>query len=803
MRSIKIRILFKFFFIASLSIFLFAKFTPLASLGEILNPYSGIFKPPISDFENLPAELKLSLKNDVHVEFEKNGIPHIFAKNDSDLYFIEGYLEARDRLWPMDFVSRVASGRLSEVFGKKTLSLDQTFVELRIPEAAEESLKLILQDQTSKDAVENFSAGVNYYIDHLSQNEMPLEFKIFGYSPEHWSPYKTALLEKFMAFSLAGFSRDLPMTRNRKLLSQQDFEELFPEEFNYSESIVSKEQKWKFKNPRPQKPLQVFQASLQGQRLKFEPNPSNGSNNWAVFGKKSATGFPILSNDIHLDLALPSMWYQVQLVSPTQNIYGISLAGAPGVVIGFSKKIAWAVTNASSDFMDWYELKFKDSKHQEYLFDGEYRKVEEHEHIILVKGSSPVHLRLKSTHFGPIVFDDDKPPDIKMIPHGLALQWTVLQKSNELLSLLQLNHSQSLKDCDEALNTFGSPSQNFVCADINNDVKMGIRGNYPSRYKGEGKLVSDGSRSESLWGPNLDPRDLPFELNPSRSFVFSANQKPTQANYPAYLGQYYESPFRAQRIHQILSEKEIFSPEDIQEMQKDTYSVLAQKMVPIFLSEFRKQKLEARELEAINELSHWNFKFDKDSVGATVFDSLWQNLERNIWSPYFPDANNYAYPTNFTTSELIAHDLGSKWLNSKLENFGQLLHRSLAQTIEVLEKKFGSNQSHWAWKNENLVNFDHLAQLPMFSNKISSAGDRFSILAVRKKHGPAWKMVVSLGPNFQAWGIYPGGQSADPRSPHAHEFLGNWSESKLLPLEYLEVPSAHAFKEISFLAEKQ
>ncbi len=782
----------------SLLAFLFVPLTSLAPLGDILNPYTGIWRPTHNDFENLPPEMKLKLQKAVRVEFESTGIPHIFAQNDADLYFVQGYLEARDRLWAMDFVSRVAGGRLSEVFGKKTLNIDETFVQLRLPEAAEQSLKLMLSDPQTKEASESFSNGVNFYIEGLTQEEMPLEFKIFHYRPENWSPFKTALLEKFMSFSLAGFSRDLPMSRNQQILSEEDYQNLFPEEYLYSESIISNDHKWNFKSPLPPRTNKKFRASLQNQKLKVEPNPSNGSNNWAVFGKKSSTGFPILSNDIHLDFSLPSLWYQVQLVSPTQNIYGISLAGAPGVIIGFSKKLAWAVTNASSDFMDWYELKYKDGSHHEYLFGDEYRKVEEHKHTIVVRGAEPVEESLKATHFGPIVFDKETAADIKMIPHGLALRWTVLDPSNELKNLLALNHGQSVKDCDDALKDFGAPSQNFICADIDKNVKMGIRGNYPLRYKGQGKTVSDGSDPNEQWGRRLTPEELPYELNPARNFVFSANQKSTNESYPAYLGQYYESPFRAQRIHQLLTEKEIFTPQEIRDMQKDTLSKLAEKTVPILLQELKKQKLSTREEQAIGELSKWDFKYEKASVGASIYDSLWQSLEKNIWSPFFPDNSNYSYPTPFTTSELIKTNLNSKWLNSQHEKFADIVHRSLIQAIENLEKLHGSDITQWNWEQENLAQFDHLSRLPLFSMTIPTAGDRYSILAIRKRHGPAWKMVVSLGPDFKAWGIYPGGQSGDVRSPHAREFLNDWSESKLRELQYLEVPSEKSFKQVNF-----
>ncbi len=781
----------------------FVPLGPMSSLGDLLNPYSGIWKATHNDFENLPSKLKLKLQSDVRVEFEESGIPHIFAKNDSDLYFVQGYLQARDRLWQMDFFARLASGRLSEVLGSKTIPVDENFIQLRIPEAAAESTKLILADPLSKLATESFADGVNFFIKELSNSDLPLEFKMFHYKPELWSPYKTALLAKFMAFSLAGSSKDLPLTRSRKLFSEEDFKELFPDEYSFKESVISNDHKWGFKDRAPKAPKDDFRATLGNQKLKVEPHPSNGSNNWAVFGTKSSTGFPIVSNDIHLDYSLPSLWYQTQLISPNQNVYGVSLVGAPGIIIGFSKDFAWAVTNASGDFMDWYEMKYRDSSHREYLFDGEWRPIEEHEHIIYVKGAKPIHVKLRSTHYGPIVFDDEDPPNINNLPHGLALKWTALSPANELKTLLSLNRAHNLKDCEASFSNYSAPSQNFICADSLGHVRMGQEGEFPLRFKNQGRFVSDGSDSRFQWTQRLSQNELAIETDPPRHFVFSANQKPINKNSPTYLGQYYEPGFRAQRIFQLLNEKPVWTPDEIKEMQVDTFNKLAEKVVPNLLIELKKINLSAGlETQAAYELSLWNFKDEPDSIGATIFEYLWRHLESNIWSPYFPDKVNYVYPNPYTTAEIIKNELKSKWLNPKDQSFDSIVYKSFKEAIADLEKNYGSDFNQWKWRNESHAVLPHLTRLPFLSTNIESGGDRYNIFANRNNHGPVWKMVVSLGPKFSAWGIYPGGQSADIRSPHSKEFLGDWAKGHLRPLQYLEQPGSAAFKNVLFEGAK-
>ncbi len=775
---------------------------PLGSLGQMLNPYNGIWVETKNDFENLPSTLKLKLIDKVKVEFEASGIPHIFANNDSDLYYVQGYLQARDRLWEMDFFSRLASGRLSEIFGKKTLAIDETFVQLRIPEAALESEKEMLNDPLTKVATERFSDGVNFFIEHLNDSDLPLEFKIFQYSPEKWSPYKIALIQKFMAFNLSGGSKDLPLTRSRGLFSKKDFDELFPEEFKYKESILSQNTKWKLKPRIPKSPQNEFHAELKNQSLKLEPNPSNGSNNWSVFGTKSATGLPIVSNDIHLDYTLPALWYQTQLITPDQNVYGASLAGAPGVIVGFSKQMTWAVTNASGDFMDWYELKFRDEKHNEYLFDQKWRVVEEHEHIIKIRGEQPKKLILKNTHFGPIIFDDQEPPSVRNFPHGLALQWTGLKASNELKSILKLNRVKTTTDCQLALIGYSSPAQNFICADSSGKVQMLQYGEFPLRFKGQGRMIGDGSDSNYLWHESLKPEEYAGETNPTRGFVFSANQQPMNSNYPYYLGSYYESPFRAQRIEQLLREKKIWTPIELAEMQKDTFNKLAEKVLPNLISELGKVKLPEYENKILNILQTWDYQNNTDSIGASIFTAFWEHLASNIWNEVFPDAINYLHPNDFTTSELIAKDLKSKWLNPKHLSFEAIVDRSFKEAIAELEKNYGNKIDAWLWQNESKAILAHLSKLPVFSTAIQSSGSRYSILANSGRHGPVWKMLVSLGPDFKAWAIYPGGQSGDLRSPHAKEFLEDWSKSQLRPVQFLERADGKSFKNILFVGEK-
>ena len=260
---------------------------------------------------------------------DKDQIKHIFAESDDDLYTAQGYVLASERLWEMEFLARVTAGRLSEIMGRRTLEFDKYFVKLGVPQAAKESAELMLNDPLTGPAIRSYTSGVNAYIETLKPDDYPFEYKLLNIAPEKWAPVNAAYLLKFMAYDLAGHNRELLLSRSRSRVSKDDFDTLFPLDLTLDrpnlEPIVPKGTKFSFGSRAPEIPEVEFLPDLKALDPVPQPHPSNGSNNWAVTGKKSVTGKPILSNDIHLSLTLPSLWYQVQLVSPTQNVYGIAL----------------------------------------------------------------------------------------------------------------------------------------------------------------------------------------------------------------------------------------------------------------------------------------------------------------------------------------------------------------------------------------------------------------------------------------------------------------------------------------------
>lgn len=734
------------------------------------------------------------LKSKVIVRADREGVKRIFAESDEDLYFAQGFVTASDRLWQMDFVYRLAAGRLAEVTGPRSLPYDLMFRKFGLPQAAEESAEAMLQDPLTREPLIRYAEGVNAYVATLAPASLPFEFKLLDYKPEKWTPERTAYLVKFMAFNLAAHSRDLPLTRSEARVSPDDFADLFPLDVPTPEPIVPKGRKWGFHTLAPEPPKQPFRANLALLDPMPTPHPSNGSNNWAVAGRKSTTGKPIISNDIHLDYGLPSLWYEIQLSSPTQSVYGASLPGSPGVVLGFNRDLAWATTNGGSDVLDWYELRFRDEKRNEYLHEGEWRPVIAKESEIKIKGAAPVKITLRRTHYGPIVYDESEQPLAPWIARALTMRWAPLEPSNEVKAFLSLNRGRSLEGCHEAISHFQWPDQNFLCVDGRN-VGIWHNGKYPIRWRGQGRTVGDGSSRAFDWLGWLPREQAPSSVNPERGFLSSANQAPADATYPHYLGWPFEEPYRAIRINEALRAKEKHSPEDIMALQGDVSNSLAREVLPSLLATLSERSaLTERQSEMVEVLAKWDFKHEISSVGATIFSAWWTSLIEEIWSEKFPDARQFARPPIWRTVELIRKDPESRHFDQLATPEKETLRDRARKAFQAAEARLvserGDRVTRWTWGAFRPTDLPHLAKIPGLGRlNLEVGGDEKSVYANTGSHGPVWKSVVAIGAGIdgapRAWSIYPGGQSGDPSSPLYDEYVDRWAKNELREIQFL------------------
>lgn len=767
------------------------------ALGEFLNPFAGFWQNNIRT-DRIPEDLRIpGLVDSVVVQWDERKVPHIFAQNTHDLYLAQGYLTARDRLWQMDFVAHAAAGRVSEIIGPNpdVIQYDLYRRRLGIVYAAENSLKMMLKDDASRTALNAYSDGVNAWIGQMEERDWPIEFKILNYKPEPWTPLKSALLLKHMAWDLTGHERELSMSRTRAVLGDSLMNVLYFHPPLFLNPVIPLGTPWNFKPlPIPPAPKTIFQIAAPESFFPFQPDPDNGSNNWAVYGKKTQSGYPILCNDPHLGLTLPSVWYEVQLISPEANVYGVSLPGAPTVIIGFNRNVAWGLTNAHTDVLDWYDTDF-DKSNWKYFYDGRWENAAKRLERIKVRGGRTILDTLAITRHGPIVYRrGEKPVDDAALP-GAALRWTGHDPSNELGAFLKLNRAKNYDDFEDALSAYDCPGQNFVFAASDGDIAMQHSGKFPLRWKGQGRYISDGSDPAYDWQGWIPREQLPKAKNPPGGFLASANQPPTGGSYPYFLYGKYAAFERSMRINERLEELQNITPQDMMALQLDILNVRARTVLPAMIHILEQQDISLADVRYIDILKNWDFRNDRESIAATIFEYWWENTHKLIWEDEFPgNPGQYRLPGDDATLNIILNDTANVFVDAtytgELETIGDILLFAFEESNRQLAEKFGPFGDNWKWGGARGTEINHIARITGFGRvNLKTDGDHDIVNAIKRTHGPSWRMVVQLGPELKAWGIYPGGQSGNPGSPEYDKFVNDWVDGKYYELHYLTSPN--------------
>ncbi|MEO6151348.1 MAG: penicillin acylase family protein, partial [Mucilaginibacter sp.] len=764
-------------------------------LGKLLNPATGFWQN--AETKNLADEkLKLpGLIREVTVRFDERRIPHIFAANDYDLYYTQGYLTARDRLWQMDIQTRKAAGRLSEVIGTKTLETDRYNRRMGMVYGAGHTLSAIMKDPVMNSVINAYTEGINAYISGLSPKNYPIEFKLLDYKPELWKPINCALLLKLMAQNLAGGSDQFAMTNNLQKFGTADVNDLFPDRPMFDEPIIPAGTKWDFKPVEIPKPSKSFTAQMTENIRPQQRREGIGSNNWAISGSRSANGYPILATDPHLDLTYPSIWYQVQLSSPTVNVYGASLPGAPGVVIGFNQKISWGVTNVDASVLDWYQIKFRDKSKTEYWYNNRWNKVKRRIEIIKVKGQKTVYDTVLYTHHGPVVYESaDKKKDgsPKNIPVGNALRWVAHDESDEFKTFYLLNRGANYSDYREALKYYLAPAQNFIFADIHNDIAITSDGKLPLKYQNQGKFIMDGSDTANDWQGFIPFEQNPTVKNPSRGFVSSANQFPTDKTYPYYINWQFEDYGRGKRINDRLAGMKNATADSLRLLQTDDYSIWAQDVLPAMMAYIDESKLDDEQVSAFEIVKKWDKHFAVNSVGATIFNLWWTKFNNMTWNRHFEDKKVLLrFPSRDRTKKLLLKEPSSKWFDNKktsaIDDASDVVNRAFYAAADELLREHGKPGKSWEWGLIKKFEVSHMAKIDGFgSGNFVSGGAGSTINALADGHGPSWRMVVQMGPVVKGYGIVPGGQSGNPGSYYYDDMLPTWKAGKLDELLFLK-----------------
>jgi penicillin G amidase len=769
-----------------------------APLGSLLSPQHGIWQ----NAEPLDLDYSASLhfpqlKGKGQVYLDDRLVPHIFAENDADAFFMQGYLHAKFRLWQMEFQTHAAAGRLCELLGQKSgetdllTVADRFFRRLGMGYGAEKSLKEMEADTDTRNMCDAYTAGINAYIQSLTKGSMPLEYKLMGYEPEPWTNLKTALFMKYMAFDLAGREDDFEFTAARNAFSRILFEKMLPVAPDSLDPIIQRGTLFAAPGIVPTQPASADSLYFSFQKDSTalpqnaqKPDKDNGSNNWALSGKKTKSGYPILCNDPHLGLNLPSLWYETHIQTPEFNVYGASFPCAPGVAIGFNDSCAFGFTNAGRDVRDYYEIKFKDASRKEYWYNGDWKQTEFRIERIKIKGKPDYIDSVAYTVFGPVMYDAtyaNRNKDGK----NYAVRWKAHDASNEISMFYQLNRAKNYNDYLNAIKNLHTPGQNCVFAAKNGDIALWCQGEFPAKWRRQGDFVMPGTDSSYMWKGMIPQEENPHMINPERGFVSSANQVPVDASYPYYLGGSFPN-YRGWIINRKLNKMEQATPQDMMRLQNDNYNVFAEMAAPVFMKYLDEALLDKEEKKYWDILKGWKLRNDAAEKGPVVFTIIWNKLEELVWDDEVKKAGSEQLsPHESTLLEGLLKDSAFVFVDNistpQKETIRELMLKAVKESLPALKKAEADFGLQWAkYKGTHIT---HLTRIPVFNSaNLPIGGGQHIINATKATHGPSWRMVVHLTPETEAYGVYPGGQNGNPGSKYYDTFINSWVEGKYYPL---------------------
>jgi penicillin amidase len=783
-------------FVALLSLLLLviilnSRMDVVPALGPFMSPMHGFWQSAQPQHE--PHQLWLtpgshSVQDSVQVVYDERRVPHIFAQNDDDLYFAQGYVTARDRLWQMDLQVRSAGGRLSEVFGVQTINIDKNQRREGMVFGAENKLAAYRENPEQMQVLQSYSDGVNAWIGQLSAKDYPLEYKLFGHEPEPWQPLHTLLMHMNMANTLASGTSALRLSRVRADFGESFIDRFLPAYHEYVDPIVPESRNWPFNPLRvgpPESEEEDFSPTILSDARFRLPNPILGSNSWAVSGSLTKSGAPLLANDMHLDITLPSIWYEVQLHAPDINTYGVSIPGIPFVIVGFNEHIGWGVTNSGANVLDVFEIEFRDETLAEYRYDGGWRETSMKLETIEVKDAAAQIDTVWYTHHGPLQNIDREKLS------GYATHWMAHRGSVDMRAFYKLNRATGYEAFVDAIQHFEVPAQNFTYADKDGTISIWNNGRYPVRWEGMGDYISDGSDPTYEWQEFIPHAHLPYSTNPERGFVSSANQHPVTPDYPYYLGRFFGGYERGARINEVLRDANEVDEVFMAGLQLDNLSLRAREALPTLLRvmESDENVMDTRRNDLLDSLSVWNYDMLGDRWEPSLFTEWWRQIKLNLLKAvYGEDYRRYRYPEDSRLIRLLQDEqeyeqLMQEFAAGEAVSRNSLISNSWNAALERMEENISENEQDWQLWRYQRNRVMHLSQVePLSRIGIRTDGAPEAVNSKRGANGPSWRMVVSLEDEVKAWGVYPGGQSGSPGSRHYDDFIQPWADGQLFPL---------------------
>ncbi|MFL5381622.1 MAG: penicillin acylase family protein [Longimicrobiaceae bacterium] len=737
------------------------------------------------------------------------GVPHVWARDEADLFRAVGYVHAQDRLWQMELFRRVAEGRMAEVLGPRLLDTDRFLRTLGMGRAAAENERRL--DPESRRLLQAYADGVNQWIDH-HPGPLPPEFLALRFRPERWTVRNTLSIGRIMAWDLADWNLGLDLQRATDAVGPALARDLTPSYPEWGTTILGADGQWEGKGTspaaapagRPPLPPAARSDTSAGRRSAVPlPNvpalalelldgvsTARASNAWVIGGSRTRSGKPILANDTHLALRAPSLWYLAAIHGGGIEAAGMMIPGVPTIVIGHSKRVAWGFTNAMIDDVDFFVEQVDSADATRYRTPEGWARFESRPETIRVKGAAPVVHTVRTTRHGPVLSDVEDRAGGKV----LAMRWTAQDPSTEMTAMLAMNQARSAAEFMQALRTFNNPHQNVVFADADGNIGYWMGGRVPVRRGGDGILPTPGWTGEGDWTGWLAFDQHPHALNPADGFIVTANnrQVAASAGYPHAIASNWAEPYRAMRIREMVLAGRALTAADVARQQMDVrdHMALRYKAFAVRGAELAGDSAAARELRA------WSGDASTDSHAASLFYVWLENLRHRIGDDEFRGRPVY-FPR--TALERVLDRGGGAWVDDVLTSKVETLDEQLAAAMREAVATVGTKR----WGELHVTKIDHplgvvgvldrslRLNIGPFPNggsgntvKVAGYGGRTPPFV--NAYGPSQRHVVDMGDvDGQGGFVIPTGQSGVPTSRHYRDQTAMWRTGRLwqIPLD--------------------
>jgi penicillin G amidase len=674
------------------------------------------------------------------IDFDERGVPHIRAASQADALFLQGYVTAQDRLFQMDILRRFTAGDLSEVFGSGTLQADRDARGLRLRRIAENAYTTLPAADRADLAA--YTRGVNEFL-ATHRGSLPLEFTLAGYEPRPWSVVDCLLISLSMI-------RNLTNSWNDELVKQQLLEGGDPAKV----------------------------AVLLPKRAGTEFQP--GSNAWALAGRYTASGKPLLSNDMHLEYSLPGIWYMVHLTAPGLDVSGVALPGAPGVIVGHNQRIAWGITNLHFDVQDLYAEKI-DDRSGRYLYRGQAEPLRIETETIRVKGQQPVDVRVLVTRHGPITVNDGK--------QLLALRWTAAEPGMLQYPILELNRAQNWQQFTAALTRFPAPGSNLIYADVDGNIGYHAVGSLPVRRAHSGDLPVDGASGGFEWDGYIPFAELPSAFNPPGGMIVSANQNPFPENYPYTANGNFGTPYRAAQIRARLQARKDWRAQDLLSVQRDVYTAFGTFLASQAVAAAEKRKAHTPSLDsAVAILRSWDGQVMSDRAAPVLADLLFRHV-RTAFGEKASPGKGPAYVDRMApvAIEKLLRERPAGWF----DDYDEMLMQALVDATDEGMRMQGRDLAKWKYAKMLTVRINHpvVHEVPVLGKyfDIGPVPMNGSALTVKQTTGslaPSMRMNADLGDWGKSLLNIQIGQSGQVLSPHYRDQWKDYYSGRSYPMNF-------------------